>query len=68
MTRGVLALVHGDVVGSVLLNPGVLLALLVVAYVVWRRPRVALPMWLPFAVIAALWSFQLLKYATGRPL
>jgi hypothetical protein len=68
MTRGTLALVNGDLVRSLALNPGVVLAVLVVVYALWRRPRLAVPMWLPWAVLAGLWSFQLVKYATGRPL
>ncbi len=73
MTRGAVALVHGDVVASLALNPGVVLVALVViaalgAVVVVGGPRVAVPTWLPFAVVMALWSFQLFKYATNRPL
>ncbi len=71
MTRGTLALVHGDVFGSLALNPGVvagLVAGVIVAILVWRHPRPTPPTWLPFAVVAGLWSFQLLKVATGRPL
>jgi hypothetical protein len=68
MTRGTLALVHGDVLGALALNPGVILALVVVVFLLWRRPRLSTPTWLPWAVVAALWSFQLFKYATGRPL
>jgi hypothetical protein len=67
-TRGALALLHGDLLHSLALNPGVLLAIVAIAYVLWRRPSRAMPTWLPFAVVAALWSFQLAKYATGRPL
>jgi Protein of unknown function (DUF2752) len=73
MTRGALALVHGNVFGSLALNPGiVVLALVAIAalvmVVVRGSPRIALPTWLPFAVVIALWSFQLFKYATNRPL
>ena len=68
MTRGTLALVHGDLLGSVVLNPGVILAVFVVVFLLWRRPRLSIPMWLPWVVVAILWSFQLFKYATGRPL
>jgi hypothetical protein len=71
MTRGTLALAHGDLFGSLALNPGVVAALVaavVLAVVLWRRPRLSMPSWLPFAVVAGLWSFQLLKFATARPL
>jgi hypothetical protein len=66
-TRGTLSLLHGDVLHSLALNPGVVLGIVAVLYVVWRRPRRTLPLWLPFVVVAALWAFQLAKYATGRP-
>jgi len=68
MTRGTLALLHGDVLGALALNPGVILAVIVVVLLLWRRPRLSMPMWLPWVVVATLWSFQLFKYATGRPL
>ena len=70
MTRGVVDVVHGDVAGSLLMNPGALLlvtaAVLLVLGVV--RRRVAIPRWFLFVAVGALWSFQLFKYATGRPL
>ncbi len=70
MTRGVVEAVHGDVAGSLLMNPGALLvvvaAVLLVLGVV--RRRVAFPRWFLFVAVGALWSFQLLKYTTGRPL
>ncbi len=73
MTRGVVALAHGNVFASLALNPGVVLFALVaiaalVAFLVLGGPRITLPTWLPFAVVVALWSFQLFKYATNRPL
>jgi Protein of unknown function (DUF2752) len=68
MTRGTIALVHGDVLHSLALNPGVLLAVVTAAFLLWRRPRLSLPTWVPCAVVGTLWAFQLLKYATGRPL
>jgi len=68
MTRGTLAILHGDLFRSLALNPGVVLAVLVVLYLLWRRPPLRVATWLPWAVFAGLWSFQLLKYATGRPL
>jgi hypothetical protein len=78
MTRGVEALVHGDVVGSLRLNPGALL--LVVAAVValgymlvQRRARSVTGSWsvrggTVVATFAGLWGWQLFKFSTGRPL
>jgi hypothetical protein len=70
MTRGITDAVRGHVASAVSLNPGsVLLVLAAIALVVaWRRRTVTFPAWLPYALVAALWAFQLFKYATGRPL
>ena len=70
MTRGVTALVHGDVGHAIFLNPGSLLivALAVLLIVQWRLKRVVVPVWTIATVLAILWSWQLFKYATGRPL
>jgi hypothetical protein len=73
MTRGVLAIAHGDMLRAAALNPGSILLVLVgivslALIVTARRPRVSVPTWLPLAVITALWAFQLFKYSTGRPL
>jgi Protein of unknown function (DUF2752) len=70
MTRGVTALVHGDVARAALLNPGsVLLVLAAVALIVlWRVPRVTIPSYTIPLVVAALWTFELVKYGTGLPL
>ena len=70
MTRGVTALVHGDVGHALFLNPGSLLvvALAVLLIVQWRVKRVVVPVWAIVTVLAILWSWQLFKYATGRPL
>lgn len=72
-TRGVIAAVHGEVGRALTLNPASLLAIvLAVALIVtWRVPRfrrVRVPVWVAAGVLAALWSYQLFKYATGRPL
>jgi hypothetical protein len=70
MTRGVTAAVRGNVADAALLNPGSVL--LVVAAVLllgmWRIRRVTIPTWLPIALIAALWGFELFKYQSGLPL
>lgn len=70
MTRGVTEVVHGHLAHALQLNPGsVLLVVVAVALLtVWRRPTVRFPAWLPFVLVAALWAFQLTKYATGQPL
>jgi hypothetical protein len=70
MTRGVTALVHGDVTEALLLNPAsyVAVALAVVFLVQWRFKRVVVPTWVMVIVLALMWSWQLFKYATGRPL
>ncbi|MFI5047742.1 MAG: DUF2752 domain-containing protein [Acidimicrobiia bacterium] len=70
MTRGVNRALHADVGGAFALNPGSLvlvfgvLALIVTA----RRTTFRVPAWAPAVLLAALWAFQLVKYATGRPL
>jgi hypothetical protein len=68
MTRGALALIHGDVLGSLALNPGIVLAIVAALALLWWRPRMTIPTWLPFAIVAGLWTFQLAKYATASPL
>jgi hypothetical protein len=69
-TRGVIAAVHGHIGDALVLNPasiGVLiLALLMVAG--WRVERIRIPVWVIIVVFAVLWSYQLFKYGTGRPL
>ena len=67
------AAVHGEVGRAVTLNPAsivviVLAAVLLVSW--WRRPveRIRVPVWLVVVAFAALWAYQLFKYATGRPL
>ena len=68
MTRGVTEAVHGDVAGAAASNPGSMLLVVaaVLLLVTWRRRTASFPMWLPYALVAALWAFELLKYAT-RP-
>ncbi len=70
MTRGVTDAVHGEFGRAAFMNPGSLLLVVaaVVLLVAWRRRSVSFPTWLPYALVAALWAFQLFKYATGRPL
>ena len=70
MTRGVTAMVHGDVADAALFNPGSVLIVLAAIFllVMWRVPRVTIPTWLPVAMLAALWAFELFKYESGLPL
>jgi hypothetical protein len=70
MTRGVIEAVHGRFVDAFLYNPGALMivALAVALLVAWRVQRVQIPVWTVFAFFTVLWTFQLWKYATGRPL
>jgi hypothetical protein len=69
-TRGVIAAVHGHVGHALALNPASLGVLVLAAMLVlgWRVDRVRIPIWCIVMVFAVLWSYQLFKYATGRPL
>jgi hypothetical protein len=70
MTRGVTALVHGDFVHALLMNPASYLAvaLAILVLVQWRTRRVVIPVWLIVTGLAGMWAWQMFKYATGRPL
>jgi hypothetical protein len=70
MTRGVTAMVHGDIGHALLMNPGsVLLVAAAVAVLVARHAhRVQFPAWALYLTIAALWAFQLFKLFTGAPM
>jgi hypothetical protein len=70
MTRGVTALVHGDFARALLMNPAsyVVVALAVLLLVQWRTKRVVVPVWLIVVTLGLMWSWQMFKYATGRPL
>ena len=73
-TRGVMAAVHGHLGHAIELNPASLLVLGLAAVLVlgwalgWRVERIRIPVWCIVAVFALLWSYQLFKYAAGRPL
>ena len=69
-TRGVIAAVHGHLGHALSLNPASLgvLVLAVLLVVGWRVERIRIPVWGIIAVFALLWSYQMFKYATGRPL
>jgi hypothetical protein len=69
-TRSVEALADFDVARALFLNPAGLLAvtLAITVLLAWRVKQVVVPVWLVFAPFAALWAYQLFKYATGRPL
>lgn len=69
-TRGVIAAIHGDLGSAVAFNPASIgvLVLAVLLIVGWRVERVRIPVWSIVAVLAVLWTYQMFKYATGRPL
>ena len=69
MTRGVTSLVHGDFAHALLMNPASYLAvaLAVLLLFQWRTRKVVVPVWLLVAVMALMWTWQIFKYATGRP-
>ncbi len=70
MTRGVTSLVNGDFAHALLMNPAsyLVIALTVLLFVQWRTRRVVIPVWVIVAVLAVMWTWQLFKYTTGRPL
>ena len=70
MTRGVTAAVHAQFGKALFLNPGsiVVVAAAIFLLVAWRSKRITIPVWLIVVVLALMWSWQLFKYATGRPL
>ena len=70
MTRGVTAAVHADLGRAAFLNPGSVVAvvLAVLLLLAWRTNRIHVPVWLTTLILGLLWSWQLFKYATGRPL
>ena len=70
MTRAVTSAVHGDIGASLFFNPGGLLviALAILLLVAWRWRRAVVPAWAAITFFAALWAYQLFKYATDRPL
>jgi hypothetical protein len=70
MTRGVTALVHGQLSAAFSFNPGAFLmvAMAIVLLIAWRWQRVRIPVWAVFLFFALLWAYQLFKYSTGRPL
>ena len=70
MTRGVTAAVHAEFGRALFLNPASILAVAaaVLLLIAWRTKRVTIPVWVIVLVLALMWSWQLFKYATGRPL
>jgi hypothetical protein len=70
MTRSVTAVVHGHLGASLALNPaGIVAVLLAIALLLaWRVRRITYATWLVPLVLGLMWSYQLFKYATGRPL
>ncbi|HUV11607.1 MAG TPA: DUF2752 domain-containing protein [Acidimicrobiia bacterium] len=70
MTRGVTSLVNGDFAHALLMNPAsyLVIALAVLLFVQWRTRRIVIPVWAIVTVLAVMWTWQMFKYATGRPL
>lgn len=70
MTRGVTALVHGELGHALTLNPGsyVAVALAILLLLQWRARKWVVPVWAIVTMLAVLWTWQLFKYSTGRPL
>ena len=70
MTRGVTAAVHAEFGRALLLNPASILAVAgsVLLLLAWRTKRLTIPVWVIVLLLALMWSWQLFKYATGRPL
>jgi hypothetical protein len=70
MTRAVTDVVHGEVAKSLVMNPaGILAVAIAIALLLgWRVRRISYATWLVPVVLALMWSYQLFKYATGRPL
>jgi hypothetical protein len=70
MTRGVTAAVHGEFGRALQLNPGSILAVggTLLLLIAWRTKRLNIPVWMIVLLLALMWSWQLFKYATGRPL
>ncbi len=70
MTRGVTAAVHGQIGHALFLNPGSIAAVIlaVVLLVSWRTRSVTVRVWMVVGVLGLLWSWNLFKYFTGRPL
>ncbi|MCU1459390.1 MAG: hypothetical protein JWL73_3482 [Actinomycetia bacterium] len=70
MTRSVTSVVHGDLGHALTMQPAgiVLVVLAVLLLVNWRLPRrMQIPIWVPAVLIALMWTYNLWKYATGRP-
>jgi hypothetical protein len=69
MTRGVTSLVHGDFVHALLMNPASYLAvaLAIVLLLQWRTKKLVIPVWVIAVTLGVMWTWQLFKYTTGRP-
>jgi hypothetical protein len=60
MTRGVVAAVHGDILGSLRYNPAAILVVALVAFVIVRArlPMTRAPAWVVLGLGAALWIYN----------
>jgi hypothetical protein len=65
MTRSVVATVHLQLDRALAMNPAGIVAVAVAVVLLVAAPRIprqlSFPAWAPFAGLAALWSFQLLR-------
>lgn len=70
MTRSVTATVRGNLDRAWMMNPaGIIIVVLAVVLIAgWRWRRLTIPAWTIPVVLGLMWSYQLFKYATGRPL
>lgn len=73
MTRAVVATLHGDLSASIGYSPfGIVFVAAAIALLAsWKWKRVRVPTWFPWLLAplaVAMWSFQLWKLGTGRPL
>jgi hypothetical protein len=70
MTRSVTSIIHGNLGHALTMQPAgfLVVALAVVLVLNWRMPsRIRIPIWVPVVLIGLMWTYNLWKYATGRP-
>jgi hypothetical protein len=61
MTRAVVAAVHGEILASLAFNPAGVLVVALAVYVIVaaRLPAARAPAWIVFAVVGALWLYNI---------
>ncbi len=70
MTRSVTSIIHGNLGHALAMQPAGFLAvaLAVILVLNWRIPsRIRIPIWVPVVLIGLMWTYNLWKYASGRP-